>query len=192
MKFKRVLLVRPNYRESHYEYAGLPTGLGYVSEALFGNSIEHKIVDMCLEHSESILFAIIESFKPDLIGMSMMSFKYKDHYALADNIKKRFKGCAIVAGGPHISIFRETALAECNAIDYGVTLEGEDTLIELCRGEVEHKKIKGLLYRDGSKVLYTGDREFCTDLDRINFPRYKNFETEKYLIKKDRKLSTSA
>jgi len=103
MRYKKILLVRPGYKESHYEYAGLPTGLGYISEALQKNGIEHRIFDMCLGYEESDLHDCIKSFEPDLIGISMMSFRYRDHYALADGIKNRFKNCAIVAGGPLFS-----------------------------------------------------------------------------------------
>jgi anaerobic magnesium-protoporphyrin IX monomethyl ester cyclase len=180
MRFKKVLLVRPNYRESHYEYAGLPTGLGYISEALSASGIEHMVFDMCLGYSDQDLLKTINSFKPDLVGISMMSFKYRDHYALADKIRIACKGCAVVAGGPHVSTFRDLVLNDCKSIDYGITLEGEDALIELCRDEMEHKDIKGLIYRDGGNVLYSGDRGFRTDLDGISFPKYKKFETGKY------------
>lgn len=180
MRFKKILLIRPDYSRSHYEYAGLPTGLGYISEVLCKNGIENEIVDMSLGESESDLMGRIGSFKPDLIGISMMSFRYKDHYALADAIKNRFGNCAIVAGGPHISTFRERVLSECNSIDYGVTLEGEDTILELCRGEKKDRDIRGLIRRDGNNVVYSGDREFRADLDNIDFPKYEFFNIDKY------------
>ncbi len=178
--YKRVLLIRPDYKQSHYEYAGLPAGLGYISEALIKGGVEHKILDMSLDHSNKDLLACISSFKPDLIGISMMSFRYKDHYALADSIKNNFKGIGIVAGGPHISTFRERALEECVSIDYGIALEGEDAILELCAGIKRPEEIKGLLYREGGKVLYSGDRPFRSDLDNIGFPKYEYFEKDKY------------
>lgn len=178
--YKRLLLVRPNYNESHYEYVGLPAGLGYISQVLQRAGIEHKIFDMSLDYNNEDLAKCIDTFKPDLVGISLMSFKYKDHYRLADFIKSRFNGLRIVAGGPHISTFRERALTECSSIDYGITLEGEDTIVELCSGTKEPRDIKGLLYREEEKVLYSGDREFKTDLDSLGFPKYEYFEMSKY------------
>jgi radical SAM superfamily enzyme YgiQ (UPF0313 family) len=180
MRFKKVLLVKPDYKESHYEYVGLPTGLGYISQALANNGIECRVADMRLEGSISKLRDIVASFKPDLIGTSMMSFRYKDHYALADALKSEAGNCAIVAGGPHVSTFRERVLNECASIDYGVTLEGEDTVVELCKGGKPDEQIKGLIYRKDNKVLYSGDRDFCADLDGAGFPKYSVFNTDRY------------
>lgn len=178
--FKKILLIRPNYRQSHYEYTALHTGLGYLSEALTSSGIEHRIIDMCLGYKEQDLIKRIRQFRPDLIGISMMSFRYKDHYALAETIKKHYPGIPIIAGGPHVSTFRERVLRDCAAIDFSATLEGEETLTELCAGEKDLADIRGLLYRDGEKIVYAGDRPFIQDLDGVNFPKYKFFDKEKY------------
>lgn len=178
--YKRILLIRPDYQDSHYEYTGLPAGLGYISEALERAGIEHKVFDMSLNRKKEQLQKCISIFKPELIGISMMSFKYKDHYALADFIKEKNPCIEVIAGGPHVSTFREDVLKECRSIDYGVTLEGEFAVKELCLREVKPKDVKGLLYREGGNVIYSGDREFIVDLDSIPFPRYQHFDIKRY------------
>ena len=85
-------------------------------------------------------------------------------------------------GGPHISVLKEDALKECEAIDLGVVHEGEKTAVELCKG-ARIDGIKGVLYRDGSLVRYTGDRPFEDDLDAIHFPTYSGFELKKYMLR---------
>jgi len=71
-------------------------------------------------------------------------------------------------------------LEENPAVDYGVVLEGEQTLLELCRG-VDPARISGLLYRDDSgAVTYTGDRPFEEQLDSLQFPRYRMFDQARY------------
>lgn len=177
--YKRVLLLVPGYRDSHYEYTGLPAGMGYLSEALLGAGIEHEVMDMRLGYGFAHLRKKIRSFRPDLIGATMMSFRYRDNYALLSRIKEEFPGTDIVLGGPHLSTFREKVLEECPAVDFGVTLEGEETMAELCSGK-KPEDIKGLIYRDGESVRYTGDREFATDLNARKFPRYGRFEIKKY------------
>ncbi|MFA6635558.1 MAG: radical SAM protein [Candidatus Omnitrophota bacterium] len=178
--YKRVLLLVPGYKKSHYEYAGLPAGAGYISEALDREGIDQKIVDMRLGYSYGQLKKHINLFRPDLIGLSMMSFRHKDHYDLIGKIKTEFPDIAIAVGGPHLSTFREKALEACGAIDYGFTLEGEDAIIELCAGEKPLDEIKGLLYRKEDKIVYTGDRPFILDLDSKGFPKYGFFERDKY------------
>lgn len=178
--YKKVLLLVPGYKGSHYEYAGLPAGMGYVSEALDRVGIEQEVVDMRLGHDYQYLKKRIKSFSPDIIGATMMSFRHKDHYDLLDKIKSEFSEIDIAVGGPHLSTFREKALKGCSAIDYGFTLEGEDSVLELCDDETPLEEIKGLLYRKNGEVLYTGDRGFILDLDEKEFPKYKYFERDKY------------
>ncbi|MEW6407136.1 MAG: radical SAM protein [Patescibacteria group bacterium] len=180
MNYKKILLLRPNYRESHYEYTGLPAGIGYISEALDKAGIPQEVVDMSLGYNYTYLKRRIEKFNPDMLGVSLMSFRYKDHYVLINKIKDDFKNLKIIAGGPHISTFREKSLIECNAIDYGVTLEGEDAMLELCMRQDNPFNIKGLFFKNRDGIVYTGDRQFKQNPDVFGFPKYKFFEKDKY------------
>ena len=87
---------------------------------------------MTLEYSLKGLIKKILQFQPDLIGFSLMTSQYKDSYKLISSIYEQFPELEIVVGGPHISIFRESVLKECEAINYGVVLEGEQTIVDLC------------------------------------------------------------
>ena len=89
----------------------------------------------------------------------------------------------IVAGGPHISTLREKVFSNCASIDYGITLEGEQTIVELCQEDLALSEIQGLIYRDeDQKVIYTGDRPLCGDLDSLPVPTYSRFELERYSL----------
>ncbi|MFH2138242.1 MAG: radical SAM protein [Candidatus Omnitrophota bacterium] len=182
MKFKKVLLVRlPYYGTFLGDASSLPVGLGYVAESLYNHGIEYNVLDLGLsEHKQKDLFDKIEQYRPDLIGITMMTMHYKFHYEAINEIKKRFADVKIVVGGPHLSTFRNKVLEECKSIDFGVVLEGEETIIELCRGD-EHSQIKGIIYRERGGVVYSGDRPLRRDLDNVAFPRYRNFEVSKYL-----------
>lgn len=181
MRFKRVLLIKPFYRRSHYDNAHLVAGLGYVSEALNKASITNAVVDMGLGYDAKTLEDRIKAFEPDLIGVSMMSFGYKDTLSLITGIKKKFLNIPVVVGGPFVSPLREKVLQECRSIDYGITLEGEQTIVELCRGDISESQIKILLFRgDSREITYSGDREFIVDLDANGFPTYSRFELDRY------------
>ena len=82
-----------------------------------------------------------------------------------------------------MSLFREDVLRDCTAIDYGIVLEGEETIVALCRKE-DAGSLKGLIRRRDNEVVYNGDRPFIKDLDKIAFPRYEAFELDRCIDKK--------
>jgi len=177
MTFNRAVLVFPDHGHSSPEYP--PLGLGYLSEALQARDIEHRIVDMRLGCDLRVLKTRVQEFQPDLIGISMKTLLYRQSYALLEELKRAFPDVTTVAGGPHISTFREQALRQCRAIDYGITLEGEIALVELCNGNAPDG-IRGLIYRENGAFAYTGDRSFIAELDSVPFPRYRQFPLDEY------------
>ncbi len=178
MGFRRVLLINPQYKGHHPAF--LPAGLGCVAEALSHAGIEYDYFDMGLDSSMSKLRRKILSFSPDLVGLQVMTYSYLNTYNLIREIKKEFAHLKIVVGGHHVSTVREQALVENEAIDYGVVMEGEQTIVELCREELLLSQIKGLIFRQNGTVVYTGNRPFIKDLDSLNFPKYEKFELERY------------
>ncbi len=176
MRYSRVLLVRTNVK---FFGSYMPIGLGILSEILGEKGIVHDVMDMNVGNRVNDLIAKISEFKPDLIGISLMSLVYEEAYDLIRKIKKIFPHVTIVVGGPHISVFKENALRDCDAIDYAVFREGEEVIVELCSGK-ELEEIKGLIYRNGNKILFTGERRLITDLDSFPFPKFKKFEMNKY------------
>ncbi len=179
---KNVLLIKPFYYGSHYDNRFLPTGLAYISEALSKADIQNKIIDMGLGYRRSELRKEIEEFDPQLIGISMMSFGFKHTYRMIDSIKYIYPHIPIVVGGPHLSTLRKEVLKGCQGTDYGVTLEGEDTIVELCRDNKAIESIKGLIFRNNKgNIIYNGDREFIKDLDQNGYPTYAKVELGKYI-----------
>ena len=180
---KRVSLIYPPTFESQWGAIRPPIGLGYLSEMLQQQGIDHQVIDMSLGYSVRQVQKKIALFQTDLIGVSMTSLFHRSVYEILHTFKRQFPTLPIVAGGPHISTMRQQVLEECSAIDYATTLEGDDTLLELCQGKPV-EQIKGLLYRTPTnEILYTGDRQFIMDLDRLPFPKYKNFELSKYVAR---------
>ena len=181
MKYKKVLLITPTYSGSRVRRV-LSAGLGYIAQTLQDNSIQYDILDMSIGHNYKILHKKINGFQPDLIGIGMMTYKYKETYETLNNCRKNFPDIDIVAGGPHISLFREQVLEDCPSISFGIVLEGEKTIIELCQGK-NPSEIKGLIYRNSKNIIYTGDKEFIENLDSISFPRYEKFNLDKLINK---------
>jgi radical SAM superfamily enzyme YgiQ (UPF0313 family) len=182
MRFQRVLLINPPVK------TGLRSvrpniGLGYLAQILLENHINYDVLDMLLGYSLHDLEKKIKEFKPDLLGVSMFSNNYKVAYEAMENIKEKFPLLKIVVGGSHASCFKEKLLLDCLAIDYGIILEGEYALLELCQGK-ELDQIKNLIYRDKEKITINTTRNFVKDLNTLPFPTYYRFELDKYLDEK--------
>lgn len=181
MGYKRVLLVNPLYSGSRVKVV-FCAGLGYIAESLKVSGFQYDVLDMSLGYSYKHLRKRIETFKPELIGISMMTYRYKETYFLIKNIKEDYPEIDIVVGGAHVSLFREKVLYDCPQIDYGVVLEGEEVIVALCKG-VPLDSIKGLIFRRESEIVYNGDRPFVKNLDAVPFPRYGRFELDRSINK---------
>ena len=72
MRFKRVLLISP---PSSSRYGGLrvPAGIGYIAQVLSDNSIDYDYIDMRIGYTFEDLRKKALAFKPDLIGISMIT-----------------------------------------------------------------------------------------------------------------------
>ncbi|MFH2137096.1 MAG: radical SAM protein [Candidatus Omnitrophota bacterium] len=181
MVYKKVFLLTPPYRGTRVKGV-FSAGLGYIAESLKNAGIEYEVCNMSLGYDYKYLKMKIDRFAPGLIGISMMTYRYKQTYELIRSLKKDYPKIRIVVGGPHISLFRKEVLEACPEIDFGITLEGEETIVELCSGTAAGS-IKGLIYQGEKGVIYNGDREFINPLDKIAFPQYEKFEMERIFNK---------
>lgn len=175
---KKILLINLNYPGSPFPAGSWPVGLGYIAKSLESTGTEYRIIDLNFETID-FLISEIKYFQPEFIGVSMMTCAYKLNYNLFKKIKECFTNIKIIAGGPHISYLREIVLQECPEIDYGIVLEGEETIVELMRNK-DVSRMSGIIYREGTKILYNGDRNFIENLDNVPFPTYDHFKLERY------------
>ncbi len=179
MTFNRVLLVHP-HSSAEWRAVVPHTGQGYIAQTLLKEGIEYDVLDMNLGHNTSDLMNRVRDFRPDLVGMSLISQEYRKFYQLLSEVKRRYPQAKTVVGGPHVTILKGQVLRDCPAIDYGVVHEGEGPLVELCRGVTE-EEIKGLVFRCDGDVIYTGARPWVTNLDDLPWPQYQRFELDRYI-----------
>jgi len=104
MRFKRVLFIYPDYPDNHYggKNSHPPVGIGYIAEFLRKSGVETTVIDMGLQLPFNNFCEKFDLFKPDLIAISLMTFRYKHHYALINKIKS-YTDTPIAAGGPHLT-----------------------------------------------------------------------------------------
>jgi len=178
MRFARILFVVPFLRGIYGWPAQPHTGIGSLVSYLTRKGIRCSVIDMNLGHSFSEFRSRVDCFEPDLIGISLYTYRFDRSNKFVRRVK-RACSTPIVIGGPHVSLFRKQAVRWAGA-DYGVKQEGELTLEELCAGR-DMEEIAGLIYRTPSGVTVENtDRPFLSDLDSLPFPTYEGFELSQY------------
>jgi anaerobic magnesium-protoporphyrin IX monomethyl ester cyclase len=88
------------------------------------NGLDVKIIDGILDTSD------IESFKPDIIGISLLSPFFTLGCQKAKELKNQFPEIPILFGGHHISYVPSNLPKECDA---GVIGEGEEIFFQICK-----------------------------------------------------------
>jgi len=179
-RFNRVLLISPP-SSTYLGAARPPQNLGYLAESLRRSGIAYHVLDMRLNHGYGGMKREISRFKPDLVGVSLVSLGYKRSYDLITKVKHLDPRIKVVAGGPHVTVLQEKVLEDCPDLDYAVIHEGEQTLVDLCRDRDPTRRIPGLLEREEEGVLSGGSPPVQENLDELPFPRYEGFEMSRYI-----------
>ncbi len=207
----KVLLISPPYFKLFGESMNsVPISLAYVAGALkkaghdvatfnadfnpdcsFRSESVKQIVDKYSEYKSALnnpehpVWAeskkIIRNFRPDIVGISIMTCKYKSSINIARLAKE--EGLPVIVGGPHPTLLPEETIKE-KEFDVVVKGEGEITMPELISAMDEGKSlddIKGITYKKDGKTCRNPDREFIKNLDEIPFPaREADLMKEKY------------
>ena len=68
------------------------------------NGIEVDVFDLRLGHSVKDLLKRAQRFAPDLVGVTVMTYRHDVAYELVNRLKEA--GYRVVIGGPHVSTLR--------------------------------------------------------------------------------------
>jgi len=148
-----------------------PLSLGYLVSSLrekYGNDlIDFRIIDRDVA-------VTIRSYKPDIVGITSVSqnFNFAVKYA---KIAKKHK-IPVLVGGTHVTVLPSSMTRD---MDVAVLGEGEEAIKELLEIFLpikkfvisDLKKLKGLAFWDGKKVVQTEVRAPIMPMDAIPVPR---------------------
>jgi radical SAM superfamily enzyme YgiQ (UPF0313 family) len=155
-----------------------PNGLLSMAAFLEARGIETSIHDcrgrVTRSGTENVL-ALLEEFKPDMVGFTAVTSSFLNAYKMAEAIRWRFPHITIVVGGVHVSALRGRILERFPAIDMVITGEGEKAMAELAAGE-NPGTIQGLVYREGKEIRDNGLRTDLVELDSLPFPAYHRLD----------------
>ena len=78
-----------------------PLGLGYIASVLLADGFDVKIVDMDVDDvSSQRLVELVESFTPDVVGISSTTLTFKNSLRAAKIIKTLDPSIVVCLGGP--------------------------------------------------------------------------------------------
>jgi len=178
----KVVLINPPVRTGKYRSTRVtipPIGIGYLAAYLDRNGIDCEVIDGKLEGiTVDQISTRVAAAKPELIGISAMTPDIMAAGEIAQNTKESLPDTPVVVGGAHAIAMPQGTLDEFPAIDYVVTGEGEQALLELTeaiRGERDFKSVEGLGFRRGTEVVINPPRQYLKDLDTLPFPAWNKF-----------------
>ena len=121
---------------------------------------------------------VIASFRPDVVGITVMTSKYASARKVSE-IAKGINGghTKIIWGGPHPTLCTQDVIGE-PLVDFVVSGEGEETfeelLTELVKGEGNLGNVKGLAYKVNGIAQINPARELVQNLDNLSLPDREN------------------
>lgn len=181
-------LVKTFAPDSLTEEMGLypPMGLLYLAAYArkeHGDRFSIEVLDTQVEKmSYTQIKAALQARKPDVVGISCMTFLLLDALKVARIAKELNFNTHVVIGGTHPTIYPQE-MASHPDLDSIVMGEGEQTFSELLAALDEGKslaEIAGVGYKENGRVRLNPIRDFIQDLDGLPFPSRDLLSTEKY------------
>jgi anaerobic magnesium-protoporphyrin IX monomethyl ester cyclase len=186
----RIALVHPNYHSGGAEIAGNwpPAWVAYLAGHLkdAGFTDIHFIDAMTNDLTEGDLRRKLAELAPDVVGTTAITpsiYKAEEVLKIAQEVAP---DAVRVLGGIHATFMYKQVLSEAPWIDVIVRGEGEEIFRELIRTiaagrwPADRRKIKGLAFRDGEKIVATQAASTVKKLDEIN-PDWSLLEWSKYI-----------
>ena len=172
-----------------YQVMGLrapPLGLAWIASVLERRGHEVKIVDSpTLGLSIGDFVKIVESWSPDVVGLSSLTPTIRLAYKAAKAVKAVDEDIKVVVGGVHATFMWREVLEECPHVDYVVLGEGEETmsqLIEALEKEAKPRGISGIALRNESgEAVMTGPWR-PVDLERLPPPARHLLPMDRYTV----------
>jgi len=122
---------------------------------------------------------------PAMMGFSTYYCNKLATLLLAGKIKRLSPNTVTVLGGP--STMSDADLVLNQHVDIEVIREGEQTLLELAQGSIPKHEIKGLVFIEDGKQVFTGERPLIKDINTLPIPDFSDFDVLKYTLDMRRK-----
>lgn len=146
-----------------------PIFLAYTAGWLEKHGHQVKLVDALMAgFSPWETVQIAQDFKTELLTLYISPQSLKSDLLIGEKIKK-LTSCQLVLVGPWCAFQPEKMISLNKAADGVVRREFDDVILDLAE-EKDKREIKGLVYRDGEKIISNQEREFLTPKQLDQFP----------------------
>jgi anaerobic magnesium-protoporphyrin IX monomethyl ester cyclase len=184
----KVLLVQSYLGRYESEGPILPLGLCCIASALIGHNIQ--IFDPNVSDSPFIeLEERVKAFKPHLVGISLRNidttkkrdifYYFKILRPTVQLVKRIDPAVKVMVGGTGFSMFAKKIMERIPEIDFGIYLEGEESVPELLAKLDNTEDVKGIFIRKDGNILFTGARPF-PDIEKLPEARLDLVDIKKY------------
>lgn len=184
----KILLVQSYLGRNEPGGAVFPIGLCCIASMLDGHDIE--ILDLNLYQSPlEELKSRLGSSKYDVVGVSLRNIdttQKKDPYyyfltlgPTFQSIRRAAPQAVTMIGGAGFSMFAQRIMERIPEIDFGVYLEGDETVPELLANLDSPEKVRGIFIRNGQSVAFTGPRDM-PDISKLPMPRRDYVDISRY------------
>ncbi len=191
MSFKRILFINPPYSL----YGGVkghggknaPLNLAYLASYVRekNDGVQVDIIDAeGLELKLSELYERIDTFSPDIVGITFPTPVYRIFSEICSELKNKDRRLPLILGGPHPTALPHETLMDIDA-DIAVVGEGEETFIELIEALEKGREldsVRGLAFKNHGEVTINPRRELIKDLDTLPFPAKDLLPLQNYYL----------
>lgn len=186
----------PSYIQQRYSFLYPPLGLLYLASNIDRNKYHVKIIDsIALKLSIKSCIDYIKEFKPDILGITVLTDSAYFAKTIAEGAKALFPNIRIVLGGPHINIYPyETMRFE--AVDFCLQYFAEISfpmLLRAVENNSGYSDVPGLFYKHKQQIYKSAiPLNPNIDLDSLNLPDRRLLDSSKYFTVVDNKIIATA
>jgi len=162
----------------------------YLAAMLRDRTFTTRVVDAnLLGMNLSQTVSTVNSFKPDVLGVSTTFSSYKMGLSIAEKVKKHNPRCIIVFGGRHVSFRDVQVLNNRHEVDYVVRGEGEMAfrkLLDVLTAGGDLRKVPGLTFRNDAGKVIRNEVGISPDVNDLPYPEREFCNLEAYFqVQKD-------
>ncbi len=183
---KTLLLNLPRNLDNKYDYdqVAQPLGLACISSYMKANNLDVTLFDAHAHHlSRKPLLKYVVSEKPDILGLSVMTFHLPTIISFLKDLKSILPEICVVLGGPHVNAIPEETLNSVAEADIAVIGEGECTMVDLVttlKNDQDLTGVKGIVFRTDTNITRTPQREYIENLSELPYLDWESLPIEKY------------
>jgi radical SAM superfamily enzyme YgiQ (UPF0313 family) len=176
------LIINPHYVTKGEPYH-FPLGLAYISSSMKKEGFNVVVLNLChydtsIKSVKTIIGDYINSHDINVVCSGGKSIHYNHISHIFEVTKEIDQKIITICGGAIITSDANMAI-EHMAVDFGITYEGEISVVKLANyleGRESFENLTGVVYRDeNNSVKFTKPAETIEELDEIPFPDYEGF-----------------